>query len=120
MSLGSLLGSVVVLDFSEAWGSKRQTAQSELKKVTTDYQGKGVVVLSVNLRDAMPKAKRFQGNDDVLDLVFTGLDLASAFGVKSIPTRMVIDPKGKISFTDAESTSPDALRKAIDAALLVK
>ena len=120
VSLGSLLGKVVVLDFTAAWQSKRQAAQSELKEVTTDFQGKGVVVLSVNLRDLKPEAKRTQGKDDVLDLVFTGLDLASAFGVKGVPTRIVIDAKGKVVFTDAATPGPDALRKAIDAALLVK
>lgn len=124
VSLGSLAGKVVLLDFWATWCAPCKAAMPDMQKIADDYADKGVVVLGVNMSERHPDA----GKKYMADKKFTygcllaGEELAKTYGITGIPTLVVIGKDGKIEFIESDMPPKGAknIRAAIDAALAKK
>jgi len=121
VTLASLKGKVVLLDFWATWCGPCKAAMPTIQKLHEAYKDKGVVILGVNTweknadaaRDYMAKKKFTYG------CLMNGDDLAKAYGVVGIPTLVIIGKDGKVAMADMglSDDTGASLRKVIDAAL---
>ena len=122
VTLASLRGKVVLLDFWATWCGPCKAAMPGIQKIHEDYAGKDVVVLGVN---AMEPGDGSKARDYVQSKKYTygcllkGDQLAAAYGVTGIPTLVIVGKDGKVAFAEVGFGDGGAagLRKAIDAAL---
>ncbi len=96
VSLKSLRGKVVVLDFWATWCGPCKRAMPGIQKLHRHYKGKPVEIIGVNCWErgdapAYMKQKKF-----TYGLLLKGDDVAEAYKVSGIPTFYVIGPDGKI------------------------
>ena len=119
VSLSDYSGSVVVLDFWASWCPPCRAAMPAIDRIYLDYASRGVVVLGVNVGDKQdPGAFMAQMGLSYPTLV-NGGGVAQDYGVKGIPTLIVIDPRGKIVYRES-GWAPHVeqlIRDAIDGAL---
>ena len=124
VTLDSLKGKVVLLDFWATWCGPCKAAMPTIQKLHEAYKDKGVVILGVNTweknadsaRDYMAKKKFTYG------CLMNGDDLAKAYGVTGIPTLVIIGKDGRVAMADMglSDDTGASLRKVIDAALAKK
>jgi thiol-disulfide isomerase/thioredoxin len=121
VTLASLKGKVVLLDFWATWCGPCVKAMPSIQKISEDYKGKDVVILGVNTFER----KEGAGKKYMTDKGFTygcllaGDDLAVAYGISGIPTLIVIGKDGKVEKIEV-GFGPEGdkgLRTAIDAGL---
>jgi thiol-disulfide isomerase/thioredoxin len=124
VTLASLKGKVVLLDFWATWCGPCKAAMPSIQKIHDDYKDKGVAVLGVNTwekkEDGAKKYMESKGFN--YGCLLKGDDLATAYGVTGIPTLVVIGKDGKVALVEVGMgpNGADGLRKAIDAALAAK
>jgi len=124
VTLASLKGQVVLLDFWATWCGPCKAAMPSIQKIHEDYKGKGVTVLGVNTwekkEDGAKKYMESKGFN--YGCLLKGDDLATAYGVTGIPTLVVIGKDGKVALVEVGMgpNGADGLRKAIDGALAAK
>jgi len=99
VTLKSLRGQVVVIDFWASWCGPCKMAMPFLQKLHDKYKDKPVKVFSVNCRerrgDAMAR-KHIKDNNLTYPQLFNGDTAANAYMVRGIPTMYVIGTDGKI------------------------
>jgi len=102
ISLADLRGKVVYLDFWASWCGPCRRSFPEVKKLHQEYKDKGMEVLAISL-DRSPEpaikfmAEQMAGFESLFDMnggVANGL-----FGVRSIPTTVIIGPDGTIAYS---------------------
>ena len=121
VTLASLKGKVVMLDFWATWCGPCKAAMPTIQKLHDEYRDKGVVILGVNTWEEKPDAAK----DYIAKKKFTygcllkGDELAKAYGISGIPTLVVIGKDGTIAEIEVGLSDPSGggLRKVIDAAL---
>jgi len=89
---------VVVLDFWATWCPPCQKALPIVEKLTKKFEGKGVVIYAVDQREEAKKVRDFLKEKD-LDLnvlLDTEGSVGQKFGVRSIPTTVVIGLNGAV------------------------
>ncbi|MDA0802780.1 MAG: TlpA disulfide reductase family protein [Planctomycetota bacterium] len=119
VSLASLKGKVVLLDFWATWCGPCKAAMPEMQKIADDYKDKGVVVYGINVWEKKEDAakKYIESKGFTYPTLLSGDDLAKQYGITSIPTLVVIGKDGKIAKTEVGFGGAEALRKAIDEAV---
>jgi thiol-disulfide isomerase/thioredoxin len=96
-------GEVVVLNFWYAGCAPCRAEAPALQKLNSEYDGKGVSFLGVNVRDQAPTAISFAekygvtypsvvDTDGAMQLAFTGTVAPNA-----VPTTLVLDPQGRVA-----------------------
>lgn len=114
---------VVVLDFWATWCPPCREGLPVLNKIAADYADKPVRVYAVNLREPKDKAVEYLKKAS-LDSFVLALDegkTATAYGIMSIPTTLVIDRAGNLSAfhvglaPDLEATIKGDIDKALAA-----
>ena len=102
VSLASLRGKVVILDFWATWCGPCRKSMPLLDKFYTDTKPENVVVYGVNVWERggkTDKVKPFITERGFhFPVLFGTNDLANAYGVQGIPTLVMIDPQGKIAY----------------------
>src|SRR5262249_32574459 len=122
VTLASLKGRVVLLDFWATWCGPCKAAMPSIQKLHEKYKGKSVTVLGVNTWERGGPdlaAKYMEKSGYTYGLVVKGDDLAKTYGISGIPTIVLIGPDGKIlhiavGFAEGEE---EHLAKLIDKAL---
>jgi thiol-disulfide isomerase/thioredoxin len=119
VTLASLKGKVVLLDFWATWCGPCKAAMPAIQKIADDYKDKGVVVLGINTWENSPDAARKYMADKkfTYPCLLAGDPLAEAYGVPGIPTIVVLGKDGSVEFLEVGMGGDGKIRAAIDAAL---
>ena len=98
VSLASLKGKVVVLDFWATWCAPCVAGLPTVDKVTSEFKDKGVIFYAVDLRESAEKVNTFMDKKKwtFSVLMDTKGDTANAYGVSGIPHSVIIGVDGKI------------------------
>lgn len=115
VSLKSLRGKVVLLDFWATWCAPCRIAMPHIQRLYDKYKDKPVAIYGVNCWERDPKAKPLdfmKSLKHTYPQLLDGNAVAAAYQVKGIPTFYLISPEGKILMTFAGMT-PD-LEKTVD------
>jgi cytochrome c biogenesis protein CcmG/thiol:disulfide interchange protein DsbE len=125
MTLASLRGKTVVLNFWASWCDPCKREAPELEQLWRQYRGKGVVVIGVDSNDASSDARRFVAAHAITYPVVrdpNGLVAANRYDIAALPVTYVIDPEGRVVGSRvlgpiSEKAYADAFRRNLDAAL---
>lgn len=98
ISLASLKGKVVVLDFWATWCPPCVKAMPHLAKIGADYAAKDVVVLAVNQREEAQTVKAFLESNKLALRALLDADgmVGQRFRVSGIPQTVVIGKDGNV------------------------
>lgn len=98
VTLETLKGHVVVIDFWGTWCPPCIAAMPDLQKLHDTYQGQKVMIVGVNVGEEDPNkaVKLKKSKNYTYGLLLRGDDLAARLKVNSFPTFMVLDANGKI------------------------
>lgn len=125
VTLASLKGKVVLLDFWATWCGPCKAAMPSIQKIHDEYKNKGVAVFGVNCwerKDGVGK-KYMTDKGYTYGCLLAGDDLASKqYGTSGIPTLVVIGKDGKIALLEV-GFGPEGdkkIREAIELALTAK
>jgi len=119
VSLSDYSGSVVVLDFWASWCPPCRAAMPAIDRIYLDYASRGVVVLGVNISDNRDPGQFMADMGLSYPTLVHGEQVARDYGVKGIPTLIVVAPDGRIVYRDS-GWAPHVeqlIRDAIDDAL---
>ncbi len=98
ISLDSLTGKVVLLDFWATWCGPCRAALPKMKEIAKEFEGQPLVIISISLDADEGGWKSFVAKNGMTwaqyrDGGFDG-ELASRFAVNAIPTTFTIDAQG--------------------------
>ena len=121
ISMGSLTGKVVLIDFWATWCGPCKQALPHLKEIAKKFEGQPLVVISISLDQDETAWKSFVAQNGMTwaqyrDGSFDG-PIATAFAVKAIPTTFTIDAQGFLQDQQVGDGEIEAkLKKLIDKA----
>ena len=123
ISISSLKGNIVLIDFWASWCQPCRYENPELVRLYQQYHpvkfkdAKGFEIYSISLdvnRDSWMRAianDRLVWKSHVSDLRGWNSDAAEKFGIRSIPSSILIDEKGKII---AKNLTPPEIEHALE------
>ena len=121
LSLASLRGSVVYVDFWASWCVPCRLSMPALDALYKQNRARGFVVVGVNKDVSAAEARRFLAKvPATFPLVTDGADTAArAFDVKAMPSGYLIDRKGVVRKVHRGFTAEtaDALTREVEALL---
>jgi thiol-disulfide isomerase/thioredoxin len=101
VSTAALRGNYVLVDFWASWCGPCRRLNPDLKKLLSQYQGKGFEIMGISLESDVDAWKKAIVKDDLpwLQLLdekaFKGV-LAKNYDIIGIPTKILLDPTGKV------------------------
>lgn len=118
-SLSALRGKAVVLDFWATWCGPCQQELPIVNNVAKRMQGKDVVIVGVNTSDDQDSLAMWLSQRSLnFPIVFDGTDASGkSFGVKQLPTLVVISRTGKVVGARIGVTDASELEHLIEKAL---
>lgn len=118
VSLSSLSGRVVVLDFWATWCGPCRAVMPDLSRMHAELQGQGLTV--VGLSDELTSTvRRFlatsarQGVTFDHVLALEGGEVRRAYGVSSLPTLYVIDRSGQVALVEVGAGDMGAIESRV-------
>lgn len=101
VSLESLRGSVVVLDFWGTWSITCKQSMPEVQALHERFKDRGVMVLGLAVRERSEErpVAYFKEKGLSYTLLLGADDVASAFGIRMYPAFVVIGPSGELVHT---------------------
>jgi len=98
VSLSSLRGSVVILNFWATWCPPCRTEMPSMEILYQRYKNQGLEMLAVDLREDADTVRRFIQRNGYTFPVLLDLDgrVGGIYGIQSIPTTFIIDRDGMI------------------------
>lgn len=87
-------GKVIVVDFFATWCPPCRAALPSLQRLHETYQDRGVVVISVQTSDPESPDELTRASGVKYPVLVQGDAVAKAYGVRGLPTLVVIGPDG--------------------------
>ncbi len=121
VSLASLRGKVVVIDFWASWCQPCIRAFPELDQIQQRYGSRGVQVLAVSIDDEVASARRALGSEShqFTALHDPGMSMAGRYGIGgALPATVIVDREGTVRFVrTGGAVEPAELRRVIESLL---
>jgi len=119
VSLESLRGKVVVMDFWATWCTPCKAAMPGVQKLHEKFNGRPVAVFGITVNERGDPAKYMKEMGYTYGLLLEGEQVAKAYRVKAVPVFYVIGPDGKIIYrkTGFDPDDEQKLVKVIEKAL---
>ena len=120
VSLKSLKGQIVVLDFWATWCGPCVKSLPNVKKVIDGYPESKVTLIAINQNESKAKIKSFlKSRKFDFKVAMDDGEISDEFNVKAIPQTVIIDADGKIQFVKVGVSNgmEKKLRNAIDSLL---
>ena len=119
ISLASLKGKVVILDFWATWCGPCRKGLPVLMDIAKKRAGDGVVLWSVDMRETPEKVKTFleKSNWDLPVLMDLDGAIGTKYGVSGIPHTVIIGPDGNIVTVEIGFRSEEHTNKMINGAI---
>ena len=120
ITLASLKGKVVLLDFWASWCGPCRTANRHLVKLYAKYKPQGFEIFSVSVDDNRKSWERAIQKDkitwlQVIDPRNWGAQSAINWGISQLPTTFLINKKGDVVAIDPQEKQLDgAIKKLLD------
>jgi cytochrome c biogenesis protein CcmG/thiol:disulfide interchange protein DsbE len=98
LTLSTLRGQVVVINFWASWCTECHTEQAALAQTWKKFQDSGVVVVGVNFQDTTGDARDYVRTAGVSYPVVedTNSRTALAYGLRGVPETFIVDQAGRI------------------------
>jgi thiol-disulfide isomerase/thioredoxin len=117
--LSALRGKVVLIDFWAQWCEPCKKELPQLEKLSREYAGKGVVVLTVNIDKQRDNAERMakQLGLTVDVLLDPAGSVAASYDLPKMPTSFVVDKKGIVRYVNEGFDGPkdvDRFKQQLD------
>jgi thiol-disulfide isomerase/thioredoxin len=111
----SFPGQVVVVDFWATWCLPCRLQAQILEPIYRDYKGRGVQFLAANVGETPDEVKKFLKEKPFPYpvLLDSEQETATKLGVFALPTLLVVDKKGKVSYLQSGIADGDTLRQLI-------
>ncbi|NPA44283.1 MAG: AhpC/TSA family protein [Chlorobi bacterium] len=115
ISLSSLQGKYVLLDFAASWHGISRSRNHELNKIYKKYNKKGFEILQVSFERNMKQWKNVLDADNVKwicvsDIKALDSDIIKLYGIRKLPTNFLLDKQGKIIYSNL---SPEKLNEVL-------
>jgi thiol-disulfide isomerase/thioredoxin len=119
MSLADLKGHPVILDFWASWCGPCAMEAPVLDRLARRYESKGLVVVGVNASDPAGVIKQYatQKGLSYPMLLDAGNDVFESYGVKSMPSLVILDKEGKVMAYLVGTVDEASLDEIVGAAL---
>jgi thiol-disulfide isomerase/thioredoxin len=119
MSLADLKGHPVILDFWASWCGPCAMEAPVLDRLARRYANKGLVVVGVNASDPAGVIKQYaiQKGLSYPMLLDAGNDVFESYGVKSMPSLVILDKEGKVMAFLVGVVDEASLNEIVGAAL---
>ena len=123
ISLSSLQGKVVFLNFWASWCGPCKVEMPHMQKVYEEYKDKDVVILAVNItaseKDGIKGVTSFLDENKYTFPVVFDMDgsVSTKFRVSGIPTTYIIDKDGIIVNRVTGALSEDSIKEQIEAGM---
>lgn len=108
-------GQVVVVDFWATWCVPCHVQARILEPIHRDYKGKGVQFLAANVGEDEPTVRSFLKNKPIPYPVLLDPEdrISPRLGVVALPTLLIIDKKGKVTFFHTGIADGATVRKVL-------
>jgi len=118
-NLDEFRGKIVIIDFFATWCSPCKQEIPELAEIHSKYNSSQVVIISVAPEsEDDTKLRKFKKDYDMTWLVARDtVNLFNKFGIRVIPTIVILDEQGEVQFTKEGLTSASELSSVIDSLL---
>lgn len=116
LHLADLRGRVVLLDFWATWCGPCQRSTPMLARLQHRYESRGLSVVGVNVDQEGPAAVPVFARRFGLDyqVVFDDGPVSSQYGIRGLPTMLLVDRTGMIRVTRVGAESEEALAREIE------
>jgi DsbE subfamily thiol:disulfide oxidoreductase len=116
IALKDFRGQPLFLNFWASWCGPCRAEQPGLDRIARDYQGRGLKVVGVDIRDSQDQARIYR---DEFKMPYPSVfdqaaHLGYAYQVDAPPSSIFIDPKGVIVFKITGELSEADYRRALD------
>ena len=90
---------IVVIDFWATWCAPCLMAMPELQELATEFGGRGVELMAVNLGEDPERVRRFVGREEYTFRVVADPDqgIGTRFGVDALPALVVVGVDGRVA-----------------------
>jgi thiol-disulfide isomerase/thioredoxin len=114
VTLSSLKGKVVLIDFWASWCGPCRRANKHLKTLYAKYKDQGLVILSISVDEDKSAWKKAIKEDKTTWLhVLDDMNYANAWKIQYIPTTFVIDKQGNFAAINPELEELEKLIKPL-------
>jgi thiol-disulfide isomerase/thioredoxin len=114
----SVKGKVVLLQFWTTWCSYCKSEESLVNNLTTEFAGKGLVVIAVDVAESKKVVQQYlRDHPRKCHIVLTGdTNLAAMYAANRYPIYVVVDREGKIVDTQHGAGGEKSLRRSLSRA----